>query len=232
MKKMIKRKMYKLIELMIEKLTPGLAQTINQMCLGKRQMPRPSIEFMKTYFKDHPIIGVEIGVAKGDNSQSILTELNVNHLTLVDIWEKWEEPLELKSYDKMKIYVNGMFMIGKEKEKLTDKFKFGSFDYIQNKFRGMDGQVTILRSKSQDASKKFDDESIDFIYIDASHNYSDVIVDLQSWYPKVKIGGVIAGHDSHLLDVLQAWIDFSHAENEHLKVRFPDLFFTKKIENN
>jgi len=41
----------------------------------------------------------------------------------------------------------------------------------------------------------FPDQSLDFLHIDASHTYEDVLLDLQMWVPKVKPGGVIALHD-------------------------------------
>jgi len=42
---------------------------------------------------------------------------------------------------------------------------------------------------------KFEDNSIDFIYIDAEHTYESVKKDLELYLPKLKVGGVIGGHD-------------------------------------
>jgi len=58
------------------------------------------------------------------------------------------------------------------------------------------------------ASKLYTDNSIDFIYIDASHDYENVKNDLIHWYPKVKIGGVIAGHDYYREEVKRAVDEF------------------------
>ena len=55
--------------------------------------------------------------------------------------------------------------------------------------------VTPIQGKSLDAVSMFEDESIDFIFIDASHEYKDVLSDITSWYPKLKPGGLIAGDD-------------------------------------
>lgn len=52
-----------------------------------------------------------------------------------------------------------------------------------------------MKMSSIDASKKFDDQSLDFVFIDASHEYEDVKSDIEAWMPKVKVGGIIAGHD-------------------------------------
>lgn len=52
-----------------------------------------------------------------------------------------------------------------------------------------------MRTTSLEAAKQFDDESLDFVFIDASHEYEDVVDDLKAWYPKIKKGGILAGHD-------------------------------------
>ncbi|MCX7836091.1 MAG: class I SAM-dependent methyltransferase [bacterium] len=52
-----------------------------------------------------------------------------------------------------------------------------------------------LQMTSEEASKRFDDSSVDFIFIDAAHDYANVKNDLSHWYPKLKPNRVIAGHD-------------------------------------
>ena len=45
------------------------------------------------------------------------------------------------------------------------------------------------------ASKAFADASLAGVFIDAAHDYDSVLADLKAWRPKVKEGGIIAGHD-------------------------------------
>jgi SAM-dependent methyltransferase len=53
----------------------------------------------------------------------------------------------------------------------------------------------IHQSLSWDAAEKYTDGSLDFVYIDADHHYAAVKRDITAWLPKVRPGGIIAGHD-------------------------------------
>jgi hypothetical protein len=55
--------------------------------------------------------------------------------------------------------------------------------------------IKPIRMTSEDASKQFEDESLDFVFIDGLHDYESVKNDISYWYPKVKVGGIISGHD-------------------------------------
>lgn len=55
--------------------------------------------------------------------------------------------------------------------------------------------LTLIKAYSPEISSNYEDESIFFCFIDGSHEYEHVKKDIQAWYPKVKKGGIIAGHD-------------------------------------
>lgn len=76
--------------------------------------------------------------------------------------------------------------------------------------------VSPLRLSSLDAAKTFNDESLEFVYVDASHEYEDVKADLAAWYPKVKQGGVFAGHDFMWPGVYQAVTEWAQANELRL----------------
>jgi Methyltransferase domain len=48
---------------------------------------------------------------------------------------------------------------------------------------------------SWDGAKKYQDKSLDFVFIDADHGYDSVHRDIAAWLPKIRRGGIIAGHD-------------------------------------
>jgi len=63
--------------------------------------------------------------------------------------------------------------------------------------------VKPLVMDSESASRLFKNKSVDLVFIDAGHWYSDVIHDVSLWLPKIKKGGVICGHDcqEYYLDI-------------------------------
>lgn len=60
---------------------------------------------------------------------------------------------------------------------------------------GSDPRVNFLKTDSVSAAQHIKDGELDGVYIDAGHSFSDVTRDLETWYPKVRDGGLIAGHD-------------------------------------
>lgn len=55
--------------------------------------------------------------------------------------------------------------------------------------------INVIRNYSNIAFRSYDDCSLDFVFIDAHHTYESVKEDINCWYPKLKIGGILAGHD-------------------------------------
>jgi predicted O-methyltransferase YrrM len=61
-------------------------------------------------------------------------------------------------------------------------------------------KITPIKALSWDGANHYKDNSLDFVFIDAAHDYESVKKDINAWLPKIKNGGVIAGHD-------YAWCD-------------------------
>lgn len=67
--------------------------------------------------------------------------------------------------------------------------------YQQTRERLKDFNIEFKRMKSIDAAKDIPDGSLDFVYIDALHEFDNVMIDIICWASKVKIGGIVSGHD-------------------------------------
>lgn len=77
---------------------------------------------------------------------------------------------------------------------LIDNNTDGWMPTLRHRFRD-NPKVNIIQKNSVEAAREFNDKSLDFVYIDADHSYKAVDQDIKAWLPKVKDGGIIAGHD-------------------------------------
>ena len=75
--------------------------------------------------------------------------------------------------------------------------------------------LTVMKAPSLEAVWNFGDGSLDGVFIDASHEYEDVRNDILAWRPKVRAGGILAGHDYFFM-----WPEVMRAVNE----MFPSIF--------
>lgn len=71
------------------------------------------------------------------------------------------------------------------------------FEIFKTNIEPVKDKIGIVKSLSWDGAKNYEDNTLDFVFIDAGHDYDSVTKDLNAWYPKVKNGGIIAGHDYH-----------------------------------
>lgn len=64
-----------------------------------------------------------------------------------------------------------------------------------SKLKDYENKIEWVKAKSADVANKFNDGSLDFVYIDGDHQYEAVLQDVGLYYPKVKKGGLVSGHD-------------------------------------
>lgn len=134
---------------------------------------------------------VEIGSWKGKSSAYMAVEIaNSGKQIKFDCVDTWEGSPEHKEYDCL----SNLYDIFIENMKPVEKY------------------YTPIRMKSVDAANLYQDESLDFVFIDACHEYECVCDDIKAWYPKVKKGFILAGHD-----YTPGWSGVVKAVNENIK---------------
>jgi hypothetical protein len=121
-------------------------------------------------------IGVEVGVAYGGHSECILRETQVEKLYGVDPYTNYTE-------------YEGDAM-NHAQRKLDD-----IHEMVSSRLSYYGDRFSLIRDYSASASHGFEDGSLDFVYIDGNHFERFVLEDLDAWYPKVRQGGTICGHD-------------------------------------
>lgn len=124
--------------------------------------------------------GVEVGVFAGDLSSRLLARENLG-LVMVDSW----------------------LGDGASYEEGSDDFHAALSQKEQNAYMNMAFQRTdfakdrrsIMMIDSVKAAELFRDASMDFVFIDADHSYDGCKRDIAAWYPKLKDGALLSGHD-------------------------------------
>lgn len=116
--------------------------------------------------------GIEIGCDVGENAS---------------YWLKRRQDMFLFCVDPYLTYTdwNGNYL--NDRDVVYNKFIETMNPYVE--------RYELLKMKSDDAVSKFEDNSLDFVFIDGLHEYEQTSRDCRNYWPKLKIGGVFAGHD-------------------------------------
>lgn len=117
-------------------------------------------------------IMVEVGCYAGESTIFFLEK--AERIFCVDMWEPYDE-----------ITADGL-------KHLDASEAEASFDALSlaNK-----GRIVKIKKHSARACGTVERQSVDAVYLDAGHDYSSVTYDIVLWLPKVKTGGILAGHD-------------------------------------
>lgn len=120
-------------------------------------------------------LAAEVGVFGGDYS-SILKSHWRGILMLIDSWRHWHEN-----------YLNDV--ANSDHESHIKRMAEVAMKFVER------SDVVMVRASSGVAANLLADESLDWVYIDANHSYQSVVQDIHAWLPKVRRGGILAGHD-------------------------------------
>lgn len=170
--------------------------------LWEQYTVRPSCKFVQDQNK-RSLWVAEVGVRDGRNAENILKTLDVKMLFLVDPYEA---------------YVDGD---GKTKEFIREK--------QQAVDRMLCKPIFFNCSPSPAAASYYSNRYFDYVYIDANHSYEAVKADLAAWFPKVKSGGVLGGHDfwGRFIGVVRAVLEFAEENDLELHTDQLDWWFVK-----
>jgi hypothetical protein len=182
---------------------PNTEYILNKWKIRFEDYKRSPIEIPNIGRDDFPILfnelnlkrGVEIGVEEGLYSE-VLCKLNpgCEHYS-IDPW---------KAYRGYRMHVS------------QDKID-GFYQTAQKRLEPYNAK--LVKKFSMDAVRDFKDESLDYVYIDGNHRIRCVIEDLEEWTRKVRVGGIIAGHDyvvhrpptgMHVVEAVHAWTQAYH----------------------
>jgi predicted O-methyltransferase YrrM len=136
------------------------------------EIPNVGREILGTIFKDLGYrVGAEIGVFKGEFANVILRTNPEIEYYCIDAWEDYNEWRNKMNSDGLNLFM------------LEAQERLKSYN------------VHFMKMFSMAAIRKFKDESLDFVYIDANHDVPWVMDDIVEWSKKVRPGGIVAGHD-------------------------------------
>ena len=138
----------------------------------RHKINRPSL---RTLIGKKDLIGAEIGVYLGKNAENMLVGLDMQRLYLIDPYLNEDGKLSGTTTSSSRIL----------------ELRYNSH-YRLERFHS---KIVWIEKKSEYAVNDIKDSELDFVYIDGDHTYIAVKKDIELYFPKVKIGGLIAGHD-------------------------------------
>lgn len=123
--------------------------------------------------------GVELGVQRGRFAKTILDRWSSAKVyVLVDLWAKQTNYLDLSN---------------KENE-THHLYKLETMKRVQHhSARGV--KIVVCQDYTTNCAKRFKRNYFDFVYVDARHDYKGAKMDMETWWPLLKYGGIMAGHD-------------------------------------
>lgn len=134
-------------------------------------------------------LGVEVGVDRGLFSEYMMKTIPSVKMFGVDPWSN-------TCYEDYNPY------------KLPQTYFEGCYEEAVKRLTPFGDNYKIIRKFSMDALTDFVDNSLDFVYIDANHDFTNFAMDLQYWFRKVRPGGIISGHD---------YVYYSYKKFNHVK---------------
>lgn len=164
----------------------------------------------------------EVGCGYGQHSKHILKTTNVQKLFMIDSYKYYDN-------DGFSEGIKNVNVPGYTLEKKFDDFSM----MVAKDVSEFGERVQFVRASSLEAANHFPDEILDAIFVDANHTFEYVIDDLNTWWSKVKPGGIMAGDDYWMEDVEKAVKLFAQQHGLTVQFRIKEgtdykIFYFKK----
>jgi hypothetical protein len=156
-------------------------------------------DLAKLFFERGYTVGAEVGVFRGDYSEVLIEAIPGLFLYCIDPWRPFEANRSSRNLER---------------------------HFRETTERLSNCNVKIIRKTSADALADIPDGSLDFVYIDAIHDYENALHDIAQWSKKVRIGGIVSGHDYCCIDKRGKIYGVIQAVDEYIKANNIDLFVT------
>ena len=159
-------------------------------------------------------IGVEIGVAFGGHCDYILKNTNIDKLYAIDSYEYYPESTDGFSWNQV-AYSQADY----------DNL----YEFTLNRLSIYNNRIELIRKRSTDDSIVIP-QNIDFVFIDGLHTYDGVKSDIEKYFPLIKEGGLLSGHDysQSFPGVVRAVDEFVNQSGLELAVENSVWTLTKK----
>ena len=157
-----------------------------------------------------PVYGIEIGIKEGMNSIALLEMCpNIEKLTGIDPFAPYVDLGYQWSVEEQDTIYNYM---------------------LKNvKLRNCEHRFNHIRAKSLDVVDQFQDNSVHFVFIDGEHTADIVNAELDAYWPKLVVGGIMSGHDFDKIGhAVRTWRELNNIEMPLEQLAHTSWYFIKK----
>jgi len=154
--------------------------TNNDPCMGPIPKGVPPFKYRNDLGailqQENKTTGVELGVQSGVFARTILSQwISCNEYHLVDLWAQQDNYSDIANVNQAQQNKN--------------------FERTMRNMAAWTNKMIVCQNYTSVCVERVPDEHFDFIYVDARHDFKGVYEDMVAWWPKLRMGGIMAGHD-------------------------------------
>lgn len=186
------------------------------------------VDILRQHFGTNiPLSGVEVGAYRGQLSAKLLQAFPNLTLLLVDEWRVYEP------YERYSLSNDACSMQTAEQQEANYNATLKAIGVYPH-------TCSVARASSREVATNQMRQLVDFVFIDADHSLEGAREDIKLWWPWVRTGGLLMGHDyqTSFFGVIQAVDEFVAREGLHLKtlgtcwwVEIPPPFVGEPIDD-